>query len=164
MKKLAILGISAIAFTACNDNSAELARLQQQRSMDSIRLVMQEQQAEAARQRSIDSLNAIAAEEKAASAQREASAARSARRSSGTNYSSTTYTGNAASAAPATQQRKGWSGAAKGAAIGAGVGAVSGALIDDRKGRGAIIGGLAGAGIGAGTGAIVDDAKKKKGK
>lgn len=64
-------------------------------------------------------------------------------------------------AAPATQPRKKWSGAAKGAVIGAGVGAVTGAVVSKKKGEGAIIGGLAGAGVGAGTGAIIDDSKKK---
>lgn len=65
-------------------------------------------------------------------------------------------------AAPATPQRKKWSGAAKGAVIGAGVGAVTGAIVSKKKGEGAIIGGLAGAGVGAGTGAIIDDKKKKE--
>lgn len=59
-------------------------------------------------------------------------------------------------------KKKGWSRAAKGAVIGAGVGAVTGAIISDKKGEGAIIGGLAGAGVGAGTGAIIDDSKKDR--
>jgi uncharacterized protein YcfJ len=59
-------------------------------------------------------------------------------------------------AAPAPRQyseetpakKKGWSEAAKGTAIGAGAGALGGALIDKKKGRGAIIGGVVGAGAG----------------
>lgn len=70
------------------------------------------------------------------------------------------HTTTQASATPA--KKKGWSRAAKGAVIGAGVGAVTGAIISDKKGEGAIIGGLAGAGVGAGTGAIIDDSKKDR--
>lgn len=45
-------------------------------------------------------------------------------------------------------KKKGWSAAAKGTAIGAGAGAITGALIDHKHGRGAIIGGLVGGGAG----------------
>lgn len=47
-----------------------------------------------------------------------------------------------------TQQKKGWSKAAKGAAIGAGTGALVGVAVSDKKGKGAIIGGVVGAGAG----------------
>ncbi|WP_214226814.1 YMGG-like glycine zipper-containing protein [Pedobacter sp. B4-66] len=50
--------------------------------------------------------------------------------------------------ASAPAKKKGWSEAAKGTAIGAGAGALGGALIDKKKGRGAIIGGVVGAGAG----------------
>jgi hypothetical protein len=67
-----------------------------------------------------------------------------------------------APAVAAAPKKKGWSSTAKGAVIGAGVGAVTGAIISQKKGEGAIIGGLAGAGVGAGTGAIIDGKKKKE--
>lgn len=70
----------------------------------------------------------------------------------------------AATPAPVTAKKKGWSGAAKGAVIGAGVGAATGAIVSKKKGQGAIIGGLVGAGVGAGTGAIIDDSTKNKDK
>ncbi len=54
--------------------------------------------------------------------------------------------------------KKGWSSAAKGTAIGAGAGALGGALIDKKKGRGAIIGGV----VGAGTGYVIGRGKDKK--
>ena len=40
----------------------------------------------------------------------------------------------------ATAKKKGWSGTAKGAVIGAGVGAATGAIVNKKKGTGAIIG------------------------
>ena len=60
------------------------------------------------------------------------------------------------------QKKKGWSHTAKGAVVGAGTGAVTGAIINKKRGQGAIVGTLIGAGVGAGTGAIVDAQKKKK--
>lgn len=148
--------IAAVALTGCGNNEAELAKLQHQRSIDSMNLVMEQQQLEIARQKSMDSMAAVVAAKEAAARNN-----RTYRSSGSTQY----VQSNSARSepAPATEQkRKGWSGAAKGAVIGAGVGAVSGAMIDEKKGRGAIIGGVAGAGIGAGTGAIIDDSKKKK--
>lgn len=151
--------IAAVALTGCGNNEAELAKLQHQRSIDSMNMVMEQQQLEIARQKSMDSMAAVVAAKEAA-----ARSNRSTNRSSGsTQYvQSNSGRAEAAPAAAPEQKRKGWSGAAKGAVIGAGVGAVSGAMIDDKKGRGAIIGGVAGAGIGAGTGAIIDGSKKKK--
>ncbi|NRF38203.1 YMGG-like glycine zipper-containing protein [Pedobacter foliorum] len=55
---------------------------------------------------------------------------------------------NYSNEASAPAKKKGWSEAAKGTAIGAGAGALGGALIDKKKGRGAIIGGVVGAGAG----------------
>lgn len=67
--------------------------------------------------------------------------------------------------APATQtteeKKKGWSKAAKSAVIGAGSGAVVGAIVSDKKGKGAIIGGA----VGAGAGYIIGrDQDKKDGR
>lgn len=155
MKSIFFIALSAIVMTGCGNNEAELAKLQQQRSLDSMKVVMEQQQLEIARQKTFDSMTQVLAAKEAA--------ARSNRsyRSSGTTQYVQSNSARNEPATPAEKKRKGWSGAAKGAVIGAGVGAVSGALIDNKKGRGAIIGGVAGAGIGAGTGAIVDDAQKK---
>jgi hypothetical protein len=68
-----------------------------------------------------------------------------AERNEAASHSSSSQSNNEA-AAPA--KKKGWSEAAKGTAIGAGAGALGGALIDKKKGRGAIIGGVVGAGAG----------------
>nr|WP_068892556.1 YMGG-like glycine zipper-containing protein [Pedobacter panaciterrae] len=62
------------------------------------------------------------------------------------NEAASNSSGNQNYVAPA--KKKGWSEAAKGTAIGAGAGALGGALIDKKKGRGAIIGGVVGAGAG----------------
>lgn len=59
-------------------------------------------------------------------------------------------------------KKKGLNGVATGALIGAGAGAITGAMVDGKKGEGAIVGGLIGAAAGAGTGAIIDAKKKKK--
>lgn len=56
--------------------------------------------------------------------------------------------GTSTTTSTTTTKKKGWSDAAKGTAIGAGAGALGGALIDKKKGRGAIIGGVVGAGAG----------------
>ena len=56
--------------------------------------------------------------------------------------------GSSTTTSTTTTKKKGWSDAAKGTAIGAGAGALGGALIDKKKGRGAIIGGVVGAGAG----------------
>ena len=155
MKNLVFIALTAIIFTACGSNNAELAKLQQQKSLDSMNMVLQQQQAKMVQQKTIDSMSAAAKMSKSA----ENGIARGTHSSGSIQY----VQGNAARAEVSTPaKKKGWSGAAKGVVIGAGVGALSGALIDNKKGRGAIIGGVAGAGIGAGTGAIIDDANKKK--
>ncbi|NMH29066.1 glycine zipper family protein [Flavobacterium sp. SE-s28] len=129
--------------TACKDFEAQQKQEAQQRSLDSIKLAMEQQKMEAAKQKTIDSMNAVA------------EAKRASQRPVVVNNMT-----------PAQQQeakRKGLSSPVTGALIGAGVGAVSGALIDKKKsGRGAVIGGVSGAALGAGTGAIIDQEKKKK--
>lgn len=68
-----------------------------------------------------------------------------------------TYSGYApAAAAQTAPAKKGWSDKAKGGVIGAGIGAVAGALIDRKKGQGALIGGLLGGASGIGVGALLD--------
>jgi hypothetical protein len=64
--------------------------------------------------------------------------------------------------APVQQEtKKGWSSKAKAGVIGTGAGAIAGALIDKKKGRGALIGGLLGAASGIGVGAIMDNREKR---
>ena len=145
LKKSIIVLSAAMLFLSCKNtaNEAGVVEDSQQATIDSLKMQMEQQQAEMAKQKTIDSMQAVAAREK--------------------NNRPVVVHSQAPAAAPAEQKKKGWSGAAKGAVIGAGVGAVSGALIDkDKPGRGAVIGGLAGGGLGAGTGAVIDSEKKKK--
>lgn len=167
MKKL----ISLFAFsvlivgTSCN-NSRERAEAEaRQRTIDSLQTAI-------AHQRIVDSMNRVA-QWKEDSIRREnekvAATTTTRRRSSSSGgrtyntYNTYTQDGHAGyTPAPAQQEKKGWSSTAKGALIGAGVGALGGALISDKKGKGALIGGAAGAAAGAGTGAIIDASKRKR--
>ena len=146
MKNLIYISVLALAFSSCRDTKAENIALEQQREIDSMKVVMKRQEEMAAKQKTIDSMNAIVAEREAAASARVAAA-------NARNNSAVTTT-------PAKE--KGWSSTAKGAVIGAGAGAITGAAVSKKKGEGAIIGGLAGAAVGAGTGAIIGDGKKKK--
>lgn len=121
-------------------NEAGVTEESKQASIDSMKVVIDKQNAQIAKQKSIDSMQTLVNQQ------------RSARQ---VNTHTTTTV---------TEKRKGWSRAAKGAVIGAGVGAITGAAVSKKKGEGAIIGGLAGAGLGAGTGAIIDSEKAKQGK
>jgi hypothetical protein len=159
-----IIFILAVAsLTSCHNRQKEAAA-QAQKTIDSLNTVM-------AQQRIIDSMNEVATmqyqmeQEQAAQQAPVASTRRSSGSSGGTKTSGTTSTTTynnygaqpqAQTQAPAAQKRKGWSNKATGAAIGTGVGAVTGAIISDKKGTGAIIGGLSGAAVGLGTGAIID--------
>lgn len=157
MKKIWIMALLAVQLVSCGDNARkeEEARKQavleaQQRQLDSMRLVME-------KQRFIDSINEVNAA-RAAARQK----TRTVVRQSSSSQHQGAYAGDAPADNTTTRKRDGWSAKAKGAVIGAGAGAVTGALVDKRKGEGAIIGGLAGAAVGLGTGAIIDDAQKKK--
>lgn len=146
MKKLALVLAVALVGISCKNtaNEAGVAGDPQQMTIDSLKMEMEKQKAELAKQKTIDSMNAIA----------DARAR---------NNRPVIVNNTPAAATPQAQQRKGWSGAAKGAVIGAGAGAIGGAIINKKdRGTGAVIGGLAGAGLGAGTGAIIDSEKKKK--
>ena len=57
-----------------------------------------------------------------------------------------------------TTKKQGWSYAAKDAALGGLAGAIGGAIIDKKKGRGAVVGGM----VGAGTGYVIGREKDKK--
>jgi uncharacterized coiled-coil protein SlyX len=146
MKKIITLAVATMMLVSCRDTAAENKMAEQQRTMDSIKIALQQQKIEMAKQKTIDSMNAIANQRSAEAAAVAASTTAAA-------------TTNSASA-PAATKRKGWSNTAKGAVIGAGVGAVTGAVVSKKDGEGAIIGGLAGAAVGAGTGAVIDSKKK----
>jgi hypothetical protein len=149
MKAILTLAAATIFLSSCRDIAAEGKMADQQQTMDSIKIALQQQKIEMAKQKTIDSMNAIANQRSAEAA---AVAASTTAAASANNSTS--------SAAPVAAKRKGWSNTAKGAVIGAGVGAVTGAVVSKKDGEGAIIGGLAGAAVGAGTGAIIDGKKK----
>lgn len=150
-KKIGVVFAAALLVLSCKPNANEAGVIDdKQAAIDSMKVEMKKHEAELAKQKTIDSMQEVAARD------RDRAAARVHR-------SQAVASAPAPAAAPAQQQRKGWSGAAKGAVIGAGVGAISGAVIDKKKpAQGAVIGGLAGAGLGAGTGAILDSEKKRK--
>ncbi len=164
MKKIIPIILTAVVFASCSNNAQQEAAIRQQASMDSMKNAM-------AQQHTLDSMNAAMAAQQNMQA---APATRTVVVEHGHQvrheaHGSTSYTTNnnnyasqPAAAAPAAAHKKGWTGAEKGALIGAGAGAISGALIDGRKGEGAIVGGLLGAGAGAGTGALIDKHKKNK--
>ncbi|MBA3827676.1 MAG: glycine zipper family protein [Taibaiella sp.] len=173
MKKLISIIAIATVFVSCNNagNQANLAA--KQHTIDSM-------QAASERQHAIDSMNQLATvsqkELQQQQAQTAAVAAAAAARPvhtrtiirehrvyepSNNSTATTTTTTTQAVAPAAAPQRKGWSAKAKGALIGAGAGAITGAMIDGRKGEGAVVGGLIGAAAGLGTGAIIDGKKKK---
>ncbi|GAA4454513.1 YMGG-like glycine zipper-containing protein [Rurimicrobium arvi] len=159
MKRIIIIAGVAAIIGSCGNHEQEAQQMAQQRSLDSLKSAVAAQQAAMERQRALDSMTRVLEER-----EQQVAAAKASRHSTSVKnvYYTPSGTASSTSGNAAQQQRKGWSSTATGAVIGAGVGAVSGALIDDRKGRGAIIGGLAGAGVGAGTGAIIDNNKKKK--
>jgi hypothetical protein len=154
MKKFISVLAVAIFFSSCDNDRKEAEA--QQRTIDSMQQAM-------AAQKTIDSLKAVADAQQKAAAEKQAVANRRVGSGGGSTTHTTNNTYNTTSnPAPATKQRKGLSSTATGALIGAGVGAVTGAVVDKRRGEGAIIGGVAGAAVGAGTGAIIDNSKKKR--
>jgi hypothetical protein len=156
--KRSILGLLLAGITAScnNDNIALNEARQQQAAMDSMKTEM-------AKRDLADSMNRQnMAAQPLNDGQMAVSAPVPAHASA---YSAHTYHGaahstpssnTAATETQTTHKKKGWSAKAKGAVIGAGAGAVTGALVDKKKGRGALIGGLLGAGAGTGVGAIID--------
>ena len=138
MKKIFSVLAIALALSACTNKAKEEANKQAaiKAVKDSIRL-------DSFRRADTEKEKVLAqqAEEKRVmmlAEQRSAAAAPAV--TSGASSTTTTST--------TTTKKKGWSDAAKGTAIGAGAGALGGALIDKKKGRGAIIGGVVGAGAG----------------
>jgi hypothetical protein len=161
MKRSVLIVLLAGIIASCNnaDNSAVTQARQQQAAIDSMKTEM-------AKRDLADSMNRqnLAAQPLNDGQMTVAAAPRN---SGGSAYNAHTYHGAAthhavssevvATQAPATHKKKGWSAKAKGAVIGAGAGAVTGALVDKKKGRGALIGGLLGAGAGTGVGALIDN-------
>ena len=141
MKKMITICIIAVTVAACNNQAKHDAEIlkAQQKVVDSIVKV------ESIKKQVVDSMKQVATENKKQEKVVEV-------RTVPSNEVITTTT--------TTRKKKGWSSTAKGAVIGAGVGAITGAMIDKKKGEGAVVGGLIGAAVGAGTGAIIDGKKK----
>jgi len=152
--KAILLFLIPFTFVACNSRAdKESAVLQaKQMTVDSMNTVAEKQKnidlMNAEKQRTIDSMKNIEEQKNEVRAERRRESPQSS-----TNSSSTTTV---------THKRKGLSTTATGALVGAGAGAITGAMVDHKKGEGAIVGGLIGAAAGAGTGAIITSEKKKK--
>jgi hypothetical protein len=149
MNKLPISIISAAIFMAsCNSGTNNEAALlkEKQFAIDSMKHVMEKKAI-------VDSMNTVMANREAANKAEEARVAEE--KSNEVVASNTTAPASAA-------RKKGWNHTAKGAVVGAGTGAITGALVNKKRGQGALVGTLIGAGVGAGTGALVDNSQKKK--
>jgi hypothetical protein len=146
MKKILLVIISGMLFSACSNSAKEEAILKQKAIVaikDSLRLDSFKRAEVAAKEKEVQRLAQVK-EEKRMLLLAERNEAASARSSSGE--------------APVAAKKKGWSQAAKGAVIGAGAGALGGVLIDKKDGRGAIIGGV----VGAGTGYLIGRGQDRK--
>ncbi len=163
MKNTILFFAAALIMASCNNNAEQQAAIQA-RQVDSLKNEM-------AKKQIIDSMNAVNA---AAAANAEADNAQKTvvhttshtqhRTTSGGGSVTNNYTTtNAATApAPVKKTRKGLGPTATGAIIGAGAGAITGAMVDKKKGEGAVVGGILGAGAGAGVGAIINKKQKQK--
>ncbi len=170
MKRILMVAMIASAMASCSNNKAE-EQARQQATIDSMKMEM-------AKKQMADSINQAIQLQQAQSVDPNsiemsgsttAAAPRKAHRSSGNSGSSSigTSSGGGNSTATTTtttttKQKKGWNAKTKGAIIGAGAGAITGAMVDKKKGEGAIIGGILGAGAGVGVGAIIDKKQKDK--
>ena len=157
MKQLLAIAALAVFSASCNnapkaDDTAAL-QVRQQMTIDSLKN-------EAAKKQIIDSMSQVAVKQTPPPVEKRVV---TTYRSSGSTAATPAPAATVA-AQPEAKKKKGWSAKAKGAVIGAGVGAVSGAMIDGRKGEGAIVGGILGAGAGTGVGAIIDKKQKDKEK
>jgi hypothetical protein len=169
MKTVVSIVVAGCILTSCGSNTDKQAQLNaQQRTVDSLKTEMVKKQ-------TIDSMNAalVAQQQQAAinSEQQKVVSSHHASHAAPVHNSystSNTYYGSAPTsaptAAPEQKEKKGWSAKAKGALIGTGVGAITGAMVDKKKGEGAVVGGLAGAAAGLGAGAIIDKKNKDKDK
>lgn len=149
MKNLVLGTLVVVVLLSCHSQNSEDAALLQlkQKTIDSMKVA-------AEKQHIIDSMNQLHARKEDAVAAK------------GVVHTHTSAVKDASETYPATEagakKKKGMSTVAKGAIIGAGAGAITGAMVDGKKGEGAIVGGLIGAAAGAGTGAIIEHEKKKK--
>jgi len=157
MKKVMSILLITISFIACNSKAEKEAAVLQakQMTLDSMNAV-------AEKQKSIDSMNAekqgtIDSMKNVETQNNEMRSERMSERGNGASR-----TTNTSSSTTVSHKRKGLSPTATGALVGAGAGAITGAMVDHKKGEGAIVGGLIGAAAGAGTGAIITSEKKKK--
>ncbi|RYD56793.1 MAG: glycine zipper family protein [Sphingobacteriales bacterium] len=153
MKQFIAILLIAVTAASCNsatskeDKAVILAQqIAHQRSLDSMETAM-------TTQRVVDSMNAVTATAKTKDANKPM---RLQTRTVYVNNNSEPASNNTQPVATANE-KKGWSAKAKGAVIGAGVGAVTGAMVSEKKGKGAIIGGVLGAGAGVGVGAVIDN-------
>lgn len=160
MKRIFIIGLLACSLSACNNAEKEAQARAQQATIDSLKN-------EAYKKQVADSIAQAAQLQQQQVSYENAAAASGYHHThhhssgSGGGYASSSSAGSVQQQ-QAAPQKKGWSAKAKGAIIGAGAGAITGAMVDKRKGEGAIIGGILGAGAGLGTGAIIDKKQKDK--
>jgi hypothetical protein len=148
MKKILLILIASILLLSCKHsaNEAGVTENSKQATIDSMNVVIEQQEADLAKQKSIDYMQNIVNNQ----------------RPRQVIIHNDAPVAQVATPAPVAK-KKGWSNTAKGAVIGAGTGAIGGAIINHKdRGTGALIGGLAGAGLGAGAGAIMDAQQKKK--
>jgi hypothetical protein len=154
---ISILAIAAVVVISCNSaakNEAETLKAAQQHSLDSMKM-------EIAKQHVVDSMNNAAVVAEASKPVVTHTTQRTHTRTVYVNSNNQPATVTKEETVIEEKKKKGWSAKAKGAVIGAGAGAITGAMVSDKKGKGAIIGGVLGAGAGLGVGAIVD---KKQGR
>jgi hypothetical protein len=160
MKKIiAVFAVACLA-TSCSNNAEQASVAAAQRAVDSMKTEMVKKQ-------TIDSMNAAASQAVTLSNEQPvvvsshtpAHGHAAAHNSYSSNTTTNNYNTAPVAAAPEPAKKKGWSAKAKGAVIGTGVGAITGAMVDKKKGEGAVVGGLIGAAAGLGAGAIID--KKK---
>jgi|GEM_PF-968672 len=162
MKNTILFLATAFIMASCNNNTEQQAAIQA-RQVDSLKNEM-------AKKQIIDSMNTVNAAAQAAQAEQAqktvvhtTSHTQHRSTSGGGSVTNNYTTTNAATApAPTKKVRKGLGPTATGAIIGAGAGAITGAMVDKKKGEGAVVGGILGAGAGAGVGAIINKKQKQK--
>ena len=151
---LTVVGLIAVLLSACSRKAADPVQTTTLSHADTVGLAeFQEWKVKNER------IAAVEAYKQTQSATPEVRRTSTARRTSATQTGSmSSGTENQAK----TEEKKGWSKAAKGAAIGAGSGAILGAVINKKnRALGAVIGGVVGGGVGYGIGRSKD---KKDGR
>lgn len=172
MKRILMIAMIASAMASCSNNKAE-EQARQQVTIDSMKMEMaKKQMADSINQaiqlqqaQTVDPNGVEMAGSKNAVSTSRSSSRRSSGGGSGSSAASSGGGGNSTATTTTTtttKQKKGWNAKTKGAIIGAGAGAITGAMVDKKKGEGAIIGGILGAGTGIGVGAIIDKKQKDK--